>query len=168
MELPLPDACVDQAVMALVIFFVPEPSRGVAEMARVLRHGGSASAYAWDFLEGGFPWAAIHDAMGTVNYLPARPPSPRASELPEMERLWRATGFVEVQTQVLHVERQFPDFDTYFQIALTGPSVRAIVAGLGEDDLQAIRGAAFANLGAPTGCFLVPARAHAVKGRRPF
>jgi ubiquinone/menaquinone biosynthesis C-methylase UbiE len=55
MSLPFADASFDAAVMALVIFFVPEPYRGVAEMARVVKPGGSVSAYAWDFLAGGFP-----------------------------------------------------------------------------------------------------------------
>jgi SAM-dependent methyltransferase len=167
MALPLPDACVDQAVMALVIFFVPDPARGVEEMARVLRPGGSASAYAWDVLAGGFPWAAIQEAMRTIGHLPLMPPSPGASELHEMQRLWSAAGFVEVQTQVLRVEREFTDFDTYFQIALSGPSVRASVTGLGEEDLQALKAATSANLGGPTGSFKVTARAHAVKGQRP-
>jgi SAM-dependent methyltransferase len=168
MALPLPDACVDQAVMALVIFFVPEPARGVAEMARVLRPGGSASAYAWDFQAGGFPWVAMQEAMRTIGHLPPMPPSPWASELAEMERLWRAAGFVDVQTQVLGVERRFPNFDTYFNVALSGPPVRAGVTGLTEEKLQALRAAALAHLGGPTGSFTVTARAHAVKGRRPI
>jgi len=167
MSLPLPDGCVDQAVMALVIFFVPDPARGVGEMARVLRPGGSASAYAWDVLAGGFPWAAIQEAMRTIGHEPVMPPSPRASELPEMERLWRAAGFVDVRTQVLNVERTFPDFDTYFEIGLSGPSVRSGVSGFGEDKLQALKSATFTHLGAPTGSFTVLARAHAVKGQRP-
>jgi len=168
MALPLPDACVDQAVMALVIFFVPEPARGVKEMARVLRPGGSASAYAWDILAGGFPWAAMQDAIRSIGLTPALPPSPSASELPEMEQLWRAAGFVEVQTRVLLVERTFPDFNAYFQIALSGPAVRAGMAALGADEIRELRAAAFAHLGAPTGAFTVRARAHAVKGRRPM
>jgi SAM-dependent methyltransferase len=168
MALPLPDLSVDQAVMGLVIFFVPDPARGVGEMARVLRPGGSASAYAWDVVAGGFPWAAVQEAMRTIGHPPAMPPSPGASELPEMERLWRAAGLVEVQTQVLHVERWFPDFDSYFQIALSGPSVRAGVAGFGDEERQALRAAAWVQLGRPTGSFTVMARAHAVKGRRPI
>jgi len=166
MALPLPDACVDQAVMALVIFFVPEPARGVAEMARVLRPGGSASAYAWDILAGGFPWAALQEAMRSFGLIPAMPPSPHASELPEMERLWRTAGLEDVQTKILHVERSFPDFDTYFEIAMSGPSVRAGVAGLGGDEIRALKAATLAHLGGPTGSFTVVARAHAVKGRR--
>src|SRR5579862_7016273 len=44
MALPLPDNSADAAAMALVIFFVPNPAKGVAEMMRVVRSGGSVSA----------------------------------------------------------------------------------------------------------------------------
>ena len=40
MALPYGQDSFDAAVMPLVIFFVPEPSRGVAEMARVVHPGG--------------------------------------------------------------------------------------------------------------------------------
>ena len=42
--------------MPLVIFFVPDPARGVAEMARVVGPGGIVAAYAWDMVGGGFPY----------------------------------------------------------------------------------------------------------------
>ena len=42
MALPFPDDRFDSAVMALVIFFVPEPAKGVAEMLRVVRPGGTS------------------------------------------------------------------------------------------------------------------------------
>ena len=43
MALPFPDDGFDAAIMALVIFFVPEPAKGVAEMARVVRPGGAVA-----------------------------------------------------------------------------------------------------------------------------
>ena len=49
--LPLADSAFDAAVMALVIFFVPRPEQGVAEMVRVTRPGGTVSAYTWDIRE---------------------------------------------------------------------------------------------------------------------
>src|SRR6266550_6871166 len=39
MAQPFPDSAFDAAVMPLVIFFVPDPSKGVAEMARVVCSG---------------------------------------------------------------------------------------------------------------------------------
>ena len=38
--LPLPDASVDAAVMALVLFFVPDPRQGVRELVRVVSRAG--------------------------------------------------------------------------------------------------------------------------------
>jgi SAM-dependent methyltransferase len=42
MALPYADAAFDAAVMALVIFFVPDPAKGVAEMARVVKPGAAS------------------------------------------------------------------------------------------------------------------------------
>ena len=54
MALPFPAKKFDAAIMALVIFFVPDPAKGVAEMVRVVRPGGKVAAYAWDILGGAF------------------------------------------------------------------------------------------------------------------
>ena len=43
--LPYPDSSIDAAAMALVLFFVPDPAKGIAEMKRVVKPGGSVSAY---------------------------------------------------------------------------------------------------------------------------
>jgi ubiquinone/menaquinone biosynthesis C-methylase UbiE len=48
MALPFPAGTFDAAIMALVIFFIPNPAKGVAEMVRVVRPGGPIAAYAWD------------------------------------------------------------------------------------------------------------------------
>lgn len=63
MELPFPDDTFDAAVMPLVIFFVPDPPKGVAEMARVVAPGGTVAAYAWDMPGGGFPYEALQVEM---------------------------------------------------------------------------------------------------------
>src|SRR5260221_5610707 len=76
MALPLPDDTFDAAVMPLVIFFVPEPASGVAEMARVVCPGGIVSAYAWDMLGGGFPYDALWVEMRAMGVAVALPPSP--------------------------------------------------------------------------------------------
>jgi ubiquinone/menaquinone biosynthesis C-methylase UbiE len=43
MALPFESHRFDAAIMALVIFFVPDPAKGVAEMARVVRPGGTVA-----------------------------------------------------------------------------------------------------------------------------
>ena len=63
MALPFPDDTFNAAVMSLVIFFVPDPATGVAEMARVVRPGGTVTAYAWDMPGGGFPYEALQSEM---------------------------------------------------------------------------------------------------------
>ena len=58
MALPFATNSFDAAVMALVIFFVPDPAKGVAEMARVVTPDGVVAAYAWDMAGGGIPGRA--------------------------------------------------------------------------------------------------------------
>ena len=48
-------------VMALVLFFVPEPAVGLAEMKRVVKPGGIVSAYVWDVFEEGLPISEFHN-----------------------------------------------------------------------------------------------------------
>jgi ubiquinone/menaquinone biosynthesis C-methylase UbiE len=52
-NLTFADNTFDAAVMALVISFLSDPGQAVREMARVVRPGGSVSAYMWDVPRGG-------------------------------------------------------------------------------------------------------------------
>jgi len=67
MALPFADKSFDVAVMALVIFFVPNPAKGIAEMVRAVRAGGSVAAYAWDMYGGGFPCSVKVPIVGKVS-----------------------------------------------------------------------------------------------------
>ncbi len=167
MALPQADNSADQAVMALVIFFVPEPARGVAEMARVLRPGGIASAYAWDMDGGGFPWEAMHAGMRRMGLAHGAAPSPQASHLDVMQQLWVEAGMVDVHTSVISVERHFESFDAYWQTGVLGPSIASHIQQLDGSRLEALRLEVHTQLGGVQGPFTVTARAHAAKGRRP-
>src|SRR4029077_8161261 len=59
MALPFPANRFDAAVMALVIFFVSDPARGIAERAGVFCPGGTVATYVWEILGGGFPQEPI-------------------------------------------------------------------------------------------------------------
>lgn len=113
--LPSGDDSFDAATMALVIFFVPHPAKGVAEMKRVVRPGGTISAYAWDVLEpGGFPMAALQEELRHMGVTPMLPPRADVSPIPALHALWADAGLTEVATREITVARTFADFEDYW------------------------------------------------------
>jgi SAM-dependent methyltransferase len=168
MALPFADDEFDMAVMALVIFFVPEPARGVAEMVRVVRPGGTVAAYAWDILGGGFPFAAVQDEMRALGIVPLQPPRSDASRIDALHALWTDSGLTGVQTREIVVERTFDDFDSFWRITQTGPNMVARLATMTASDRQLISDRLRARLPSDAmGRITYSARANAVKGRVP-
>jgi SAM-dependent methyltransferase len=163
--LPYRDGEFDAAVMALVIFFVPDPAKAVAEMARVVRPGGSVSSYAWDILGGGFPFAALQEEMAALGPTPLWPPSVEASRMETQRELWSDAGLVSVETREISVERTFADFDTFWKIAQTGPRLASAIAGMSPGDRNLLQDRLRARLAADAqGRISYSARANAVKG----
>jgi SAM-dependent methyltransferase len=168
MALPFPDDSFDAAVMPLVIFFVQDPARGVAEMARVVRPGGAVTAYAWDMAGGGFPYEALHDEMRGLGVAVPAPPSPDASRIDAMRDLWIGAGLDGVETLEITVERTFIDFDDYWTIILGGPSVGPQLAAMASGDLARLSARMRERLPADaTGRITYSARANAIKGYVP-
>lgn len=166
--LPWADAAFDASTMALVIFFVPDPAKGVAEMVRVTRPGGSISTYAWDLLGGGFPYAALFDAMEEMGVAPPGPPSPEASRLEMLRKLWQEAGLVELETETIEVRREFESFEQHWEIARTGPRVSARIAELGEAERDRLREGLRRRLPAGhDGRLVCSARANVIRGRVP-
>jgi SAM-dependent methyltransferase len=168
MELPFPDDTFDAAVMPLVIFFVPDPFRGVAEMARVVCTGGIVTAYAWDMPGGGFPYEALQEEMRGLGVAVPTPPSPDASRIDAMLDLWAGAGLEEVETREFTVRRTFIDFDDYWTTVLGGASVGPQLAAMASHNLARLRARMRASLPADgTGRITYSARANAVKGHVP-
>src|ERR687889_298849 len=139
MAQPFPDDTFDVAVMPLVIFFVPDPARGVAEMARVVCPGGTVTAYAWDMVGGGFPYEALHDEMRGLGVAVPTPPSPDASRSDALRDLWTGAGLGSVETLEIAVRRTFADFDDYWATVLGGPSVGPQLAAMSPEELARLR-----------------------------
>lgn len=166
--LPFPDDAFDVAVMPLVIFFVPDPAKGVAEMARVVCPGGIVTAYAWDMEGGGFPYEALHEEMRGMSVAVPAPPSTEASRIDAMRDLWTGAGLDSVETQEITVQRTFTDFDDYWTTVLGGPSVGSQLAAMASLDLALLKAQMRARLPADaTGRITYSARANAVRGRVP-
>ena len=168
MAIPFNDDAFDAAVMPLVIFFVPVPAKGVAEMARVVRPGGAVTAYAWDMLGGGFPYDGLHLEMRALGVNVPRPPSSDASRLDAMKALWNGAGLKDVETREIEVKRTFDGFDDYWTTILRGPSVAAKLAAMSPESIELLKGRMRARLPADAaGRITYGARANAIKGIAP-
>jgi SAM-dependent methyltransferase len=168
MALPFAAASFDVAVMPLVLYFVPDPARGVAEMARVTAAGGLVAAYSWDMPGGGFPYTMLQAELATLGASIPMAPSPDASSQDATVQLWRAAGLDHVETRDITVQRTFRDFEDYWETVLGGPSVAAPIASLGSDNVALLRQRLRARLpSAGDGTITYSARANAVKGVVP-
>jgi len=166
MAVPFGDDAFDAAVMPLVIFFVPDPAKGVAEMARVVRPGGIVAAYGWDMLDGGFPYDALWTQMRAMGVEVPLPPSPEAGRTDVMRGLWTGAGLEAVEMREIIVRRTFEDFEDYWTTVRGGPSVRTGIASMPAEDLGRLKEKMRQRLAADGGGRItLGARANAVKGR---
>jgi SAM-dependent methyltransferase len=168
MALQFPDSTFDAAAMALVIFFVPEPAKGVAEMARVVRPGGMVAAYAWDVLGGGFPQEPLRIELRALGIDPLSPPSVEASRIEAMRDLWHGAGLEAIETREITVQRSFADFEDFWDVTLLGASVAPTIAAMTPADRDQLKTKLRARVGADaSGRITCSGRANAVKGRVP-
>ena len=168
MALPFSDNEFDAAVMALVIFFVPDPAKGITEMARVVRPGGTVAAYAWDIHGGGFPFAPIQAELRASGIETPRPPSLDASRLEAMHELWQVAGIEAIETRDITVRRSFADFDEFWHASTRTGSVRPALAAMPPGEVERFRQRLRGRL--PTddqGRISYTSRANAIKGRIP-
>ena len=168
MALPFPAGSFDAAAMALAIFFVPDPPRGVAEMARVVRAGGLVATYGWDFSGGGFPYAIVQAELRELGLNPPLPPSVGAERRDSLNRLWSEAGLEYLDTTQIRVERHFPDFDDFWASTSVAAPLQAMLGALSAADLARVKRRVQAAL--PTdaaGRVTQTAWANAIKGRVP-
>ena len=168
MALPFADNSFDAATMALVIFFVPEPKKGVAEMARVVRPGGTVAAYAWDILGGGFPQEPLRIELRAMGIDPVTPPSAEAARIDAMRDLWRGAGLEAVETREITVQRTFADFEDYWEVTLLAASVAPTLGAMSPADRDRLKEKLRARVPADvSGRITCSGRANAAKGRVP-
>ena len=169
MSLPFSEDTFDVAVMALVIFYVPDPRKGVAEMARVVCPGGWVATYAWDMMGGGFPHEPMQAEMRTMGLKTVVQPNADASRIEVLQQLWSDAGFEAIDTRVIIVQRSFDNFDDYWAITLLSPTVGATIATMTPRDIDVLKARMRTRLVAdPAGRITYTARANAIKGRVPY
>jgi SAM-dependent methyltransferase len=162
--LPFPDNSFDAAVMALVIFFVPDPAKGVAEMARAVSPGGIVAAYAWDLPGGGFPGEVMRVEMRAAGPKPLLPPSPEASRTEALRDLWIDAGLEAIETRKIPVA----DFDDFWTTSLLHSNAGPLIAAVPIEDAERLKARVRSQLPADaTGRVACGARANAIKGCVP-
>ena len=167
LRLPVTDGASDAAVMALVLFFVPDPAVGVAEMCRAVRSGGVVAAYHWDILGGGFPLADIGSEMLKLGIPSRLPPSVAASTLDASTSLWLGAGLQQVRACQFTVQRRFESFDDYWTSARSSNVLRAAFDTMPSDRLELLKATVRLRMQAGDGPLTVSARANAVCGVKP-
>jgi len=169
MALPYPNDTFDAAVMALVVFFIPEPPRGVAEMARVVRPGGFAAAYVWDLVSGGGPSEAVTIQMRDMGLSPPRAPRAEASTPEGLHALWIQAGFVDLEARVVRTQRTFTDFEDYWSTTIAAPNIAPKLATIAPADVSQLKSRVRQQVPIEaSGRVAIEARANAIVGRRPI
>lgn len=168
--LPVPDAAFDAAVSGLVVNFVPDQGKAVAEMKRAVAPGGIVAAYVWDYASEMQLMRKFWDAAVKLD------PSARAKDegprfplcRPEpLAALFRGTGLADVETRAIDVPTVFRDFDDFWSPFLGGQGpAPGYCMSLSEDRRDALRDDLRGSLPIrPDGSIHLIARAWAVRGR---
>lgn len=168
--LPYGDATFDVAAMALVISFVPDPAKAVAEMVRVVRPGGWVVNYMWDIPGGGLPLAPLRKAFQALDLTVAAPLGFEVSRLANLQSLWREAGLELVEGRRIDIEVSYADFDDFWQsnTGLGTSPTSQIVRALPPADYERVRDWLRKSLPQDAaGRIRYGAYANAVKGRVP-
>jgi ubiquinone/menaquinone biosynthesis C-methylase UbiE len=169
LDLLFADHSFDVAVMALVISFLPDPERAIAEMARVVRPGGLVAAYMWDVPGGGTPVHPIYVAMESMGVSLDRPPNPAVSRREVMQAMWEGVGLESVVTRVIRLETAYSDFDDFWDSNTLpiGPQGK-LISEMSQKEKEQLRTQLRDRLPATSdGRIIYEAFANAVQGRVP-
>jgi ubiquinone/menaquinone biosynthesis C-methylase UbiE len=169
--LPFPDGAFDAAVSGLVLNFIPDPQRAVAEMRRVLRQGGTAAVYVWDYAGEMQFMRRFWDAAAELD--------PEAQKLDEGNRfpicrpepllaMFAQAGFDQAEYRSIDIITMFSDFDDLWSPFLGGQGpAPTYCCGLPDDRRDALRERLRQTLPTrPDGSINLLARAFAVRAVR--
>jgi SAM-dependent methyltransferase len=164
---PFGDGAFDVAIMALVLAFLPDPAKAVAEMARVVRPGGWVATYMWGIMNGGSPTTPIYTAIESLgSTLPVRP-NPAASRLEAMLGFWEMAGLEAIEARAIRIPVRYADFDDFWDsnTVPVGPQGK-VIAGMSPGMREQLRGRLREQLStASDGQILYESFANAVRGR---
>jgi len=168
-NLPFADRSFDVVASALVINFIPDRMRALAEMRRVARPAGLVIGYVWDFAnERSSGWPLVH-GLRAIGIDPPPMIGAKESSVEGLQHLFEQAGLNAVETRVIEVACTFSDLDEYWSSKVPRFSpVGRLVAELSEARRQRLRDTVSQLLpAAADGSITYSAHANAVKARAP-
>ncbi|TGQ81238.1 class I SAM-dependent methyltransferase [Mesorhizobium sp. M8A.F.Ca.ET.207.01.1.1] len=116
--LPFADNAFDRALALLVLHFVPEAGKAVAEMRRVTRPGGVVAAVVWDHLGGMAGMRMMIDTVAALSesgrQLRSRYCFQPMMQPGEMKRSFVEQGLADVTETELMIRMDYQDFADYW------------------------------------------------------
>jgi SAM-dependent methyltransferase len=171
MAMLFPDASFDIAVSGLGFNYIPDPARGLSEIIRVLRPGGTVALYVWDYAGGARFLREFWDAALAVD--PEAVAHDKASRFPGcapsgLTDSFQRANLRDATTHPLEIVTRFASFNDYWEPLLTGQgSAPNYLASRNQGIQNAIRERLRTSLPHNAqGAIELPARAWAIRGRR--
>jgi SAM-dependent methyltransferase len=162
-DIPFGDDEFDVALAQLVVHFMADPVKGIGEMARVAKPGGTIAACVWDHAGGIGPLSPFWNAVHRVD-----PDAPDESALAgaregHLAELFRQAGVQDVEDGVLTVSVEHASFEAWFEPFTFGVGpAGGYLARLDGERLEQVREAARDEFPADR---VVHASAWAARGR---
>lgn len=172
--LAAPDASFDRVLTLLVLHFVSDPKKAVAELRRVARPGAVVGAAVWDARGGLVANRMFFDAAGALyrsgNVRRARNFTRPMTRPGELAQAWAEAGFADVRETALMIRMTFQSFDDYWSpyegADGPGPEYMATLSPRQRERLRDTVRAAYID-GEPDGPRSYAAIAWAVRGTAP-
>jgi SAM-dependent methyltransferase len=116
--LPYNDGSFDRVLSLLVLHFVPDTRKAIAELHRVARPGATVGAAVWDS-RGGFVAARIFFDSAAALFPSGNERRARNNTRPmtrpgELAEAWRADGLIDVKDTMLTIRMEFASFADYW------------------------------------------------------
>ena len=170
--LKLKDASFDQTLALLVMNFVPDHNKAIAEMRRVTRPQGIVSACVWDYDAGmqmlRFFWdeaIALDQAIE-----PKDERHMKLSRQGQLGDLWKNAGLINIKEESLVIDQAYSSFDDYWDPFTKGAGPGgAYVVSLSQDRRQQLEASVRRRLlgDRHDGPFTLKAKAWCVRGGVP-